>query len=343
MCGIGGFYRYGDTPIDIDQIKALLCQLERRGNHATGIALQDEKGEVFVCKAPTPAWNFAAGKEFEVFMTKYFNERTRIALLHTRAATIGNPNKNENNHPMFAGKAAIVHNGSINNHSYWFSQNKDWERKAETDSDVIRAVVDELGITPEAIRYLSRFSGSAAIMAVSPEYPGKLLVGRSGKPLTMGWNEKEQMLAFASEKEMLYHATKPLKVALGFVFAGNRNDYMYFTIPADTMYIVGEKGKEFHDNLRIASYTTGEMVYRCNETYHETKKRFDRETPPPKREVVTVDEGPLYVNSKLDVVRCRNTKCNNLMELDEKLKKEPLWELACDKCGTYLMEEPKKA
>src|SRR5690242_5627757 len=117
MCGIAGIRRFGKTPIAGEEIVLLLCALEHRGQHATGMALVDPNG-IKILKAPLPAWKFTKSEEFKKFIDETLNEQTYIALLHTRWATTSNPEFNQNNHPMWDGDCALVHNGSLNNGTY---------------------------------------------------------------------------------------------------------------------------------------------------------------------------------------------------------------------------------
>ena len=57
MCGIAGIRKFGGTPITGEEIVLLLCSIEHRGQHATGIALENPDG-IHVFKAPEPAWKF---------------------------------------------------------------------------------------------------------------------------------------------------------------------------------------------------------------------------------------------------------------------------------------------
>ena len=126
MCGIAGVKRFGDAPITVDQIRVLLCSLQHRGTDATGIALM--KGDkILVHKNDDEAWRYVSSKSFSDFIDTNLTDDVDTALLHTRAATCGNPRENKNNHPLTLGGAAIVHNGMISNHidifkklNYWF-------------------------------------------------------------------------------------------------------------------------------------------------------------------------------------------------------------------------------
>src|SRR5579864_6568743 len=114
MCGIAGIRRFGPEPITEDQITTLLCSLEHRGSDATGVALM-RGDEVIVCKKDVPAATFCGDPAFRKLMDDELKEDTEIAILHTRSWTQGPPHKMENNHPLFAGKCAVVHNGMIHN------------------------------------------------------------------------------------------------------------------------------------------------------------------------------------------------------------------------------------
>ena len=55
MCGICGLRRFGEEPIEKRHIDMLLMMNERRGNQATGVALQNSDGKVRVYKIDEPA------------------------------------------------------------------------------------------------------------------------------------------------------------------------------------------------------------------------------------------------------------------------------------------------
>src|SRR5882762_8324531 len=114
MCGIAGIKRMGTDPITPEEIKILLCSLEHRGSHATGIAIETN-GEIAVLKKDVPAWSFTASEACATFLRDFLHDDTNTVLLHTRAATKGAPYKNDNNHPIFRDNVAIVHNGGIRN------------------------------------------------------------------------------------------------------------------------------------------------------------------------------------------------------------------------------------
>lgn len=330
MCGIGGIRRYGPEPITEDQIRVLLCCLERRGNHATGIAIMNG-AEISVFKDDEPAWNFVTSKGFEKFLKENLRETTETVLLHTRWATQGSPSKNENNHPVYAGESAIVHNGGISN-EVWLYKDLKLDRKAEVDSDIIRAIVDAKGITQEAIRTLNRMAGSAAIAAVHPKFPGKLLLARSGSPLVLASTPNQLM--WASEKQALHTALRPYIKRFGMVFQPNRTDGVgYITMNNDSAYIFGPDGLEWHDKFSTSSYYRTPDYSSLNTGYRGSRRRHGFKD----------SQHLLPAANDPDVVMCRNPECNSSMTIPDNLKSSPLYELICTDCKTTLAEKPTTA
>src|SRR5258708_27197758 len=120
MCGIAGIYKFGKEPITEEMISLFLTGNEHRGNDATGIALMQEDGKVVIVKRDIPAWKFVTSEEYRSFTKENLLPTTVIALLHTRGASSGSPRVYENNHPMYMGKTAVIHNGSLRNNDHLF-------------------------------------------------------------------------------------------------------------------------------------------------------------------------------------------------------------------------------
>lgn len=327
MCGIGGFMKFGKTPIDPDAIQLLLTLLEKRGAQATGIALGQEDGRVDVFKMPEPAWKTLISDELDKFMGANFKDSTKIVLLHTRAATTSSAMENANNHPMYKGKAAAIHNGTIRNDGELFGKFK-LERSCSTDSDIVRAIVDRDGLTSKAIHTLNDMVGGAAIAVIHPEYPGKLLLARSGNPITLGYDEKTDIMAFASLKEYLYHATKPVLRRANMFFQGTRSDMAFYAMPDNTAYIFGPEGKEYHAEFKTAEYFQP-VDYRVNDVYHEQRMEMLRRQG-------RTDQKLLAAGENADVYECPG--CHRAVHLDKEQKVMKLRDLSCKACGTYLEE-----
>ena len=322
MCGIAFIKRYGEEPITVDQIRWLLLSLEERGTHASGVALM--KGdEIEVYKADEPASEFVTSKAFESFIEKHLHEDTDIMTCHTRWVTQGDPRFNKNNHPMWNGVSAVVHNGCISNDDYLFSELK-LERSCDTDSDIIRAIVDAEGIERGTIKTLNKLSGSCAAAIISRAHPGKLLVLRSGSPLFMAATEGQ--LLGASTKDALHLATRPWISRFGDYFQDNRTPAAFAAVPDNTARIYGPTGKEWHDQFKSCyHYSTPDY----STAWTGFKGKNNRAT----------EDQPTYMI-------CPNKDCKDKdgkrtrLEIKSKHKHTPLWNMECTVCKTTLGTKP---
>lgn len=293
MCGIAGVIKFGDKPITEELLAILLVGNEHRGNDASGIMLQQEDGSIDLFKKDVPGWTLVSEKGYLDWIQEKLTDKTRGAFVHARGASKGNPRDNNNNHPMFAGAAAIIHNGVIRNDDHVF-QNLKLERKAETDSDVIRAIVDKFGITEEACKKFGDMSGSGAICAIHPKYPGKVILARSGNPLVLASNQ--DFFYFSSEKDTLHKACRPWIQRFGVWFQANKPDVDFSLMSDDSVWIIGLGGLEYHAICKINTGGYKEPWRKTYEEYEERQKKwagkkietplFDKMTNGPQPKVV---------------------------------------------------------
>lgn len=307
----------------------MLIANQNRGNHATGLALQQADGSIDVCKKDVPAWNFVASDGFKKFIEEKLQPDTLCFIGHTRQATQGLPKHNENNHPMWSGKTAVVHNGMISNDDYLFRELK-MDRKAETDSDVIRAVLDQQGFTPKAVGTLGRLSGSAAFAAVSTEYPGKLMLGRSGNPIVLCLTDDQ--LLWSSERDPIHKALRPYEKRFGFIVRKTKVDAGFIPMGNDSAYLIGNAPKngghgwaadwlEWHYELKISAWqnTNITRTYAIHDTYRGMRIQK-------------------YGDTNIDVVQCPNPKCGEWI-LTGKVGLDKLKRWKCKACKTRLVAE----
>ena len=240
MCGICGVRKFGEVPIPEDMVTLLILNQQNRGLEAAGVALQDSKGHIETLRNNVTPYEFVSSREYKDFMREFLTPETIIALGHARKATIGPPRIITNNHPMFNGTTAVVHNGHISNHEWAF---KEWklDRKAETDSDIFRAVFDKEGFSMKAIDMLSRLSGSGAFAAISTKYPGKLMLGRSGNPIEIAVTANQHLM-FSSETGPLYKAMRPYKKVFGINMREmTPKDYFMIGMEDDSAWLLANK------------------------------------------------------------------------------------------------------
>ena len=325
MCGIAGIRRFGNEPITQDQITILLCANERRGNQSTGLALQDKSGEIFVLKQDEPAWKFVSSQKYGEFLDTHLSDETITFLGHTRLATKGDPNDNANNHPLFIGETAVVHNGCISNDDELFRETH-YPRSGQVDSDILRAILDDKGLTREGVRTLQKVNGSAAIAAISTKYPGKLILARSGSPLVLASTPSQ--LVWSSEKAAIHAAMRPLQWRFGFPMQPNRTDLAWMTMNNESIYLLGdlhqdeeagfEKAIEWHESFKVAQWYKAPQ-YSVHESYFTHRKRWDYN-----------DDG-----RKPKAAWC--PKCEVWVTIPVKLRDTPVSELHHMSCKTDLM------
>ena len=328
----------GKAPILPVHITQLAQGIQHRGLDATGIALQHEDGSIAVFKQPKPAWAFVRTDEFEEFLKTYLTDKTVTALVHTRAATQGPPHRNENNHPLWKAGAAIIHNGMISNDDTLFKC-KEYNRNAETDSDIIRAIVDVHGLDKKAIRQLARMRGSVASAIIDPRYPGELLLLRSDNPCILA--STEDYMAFASEKNALYRALRPWVVRWGIHMQVNKPDLAFVTMPNNSAWLFKKNGFAWHQEFSTAgSYVTNwrslPRDYRAHETFRAKKERFEKEKVEENSQRAKAK--PLIHDEKGELpeyVLCPNKDCDRVLSLTPDLRRRKLSDIYCGRCFFY--------
>lgn len=286
MCGIGGIVRMSERPIEASQVKTLLLGLESRGRDAAGVVLVNSpEHQILIHKSQGSASRFVDSTEYRDFMAQNLSAKTKIVLVHTRAFTTGNPSVNANNHPLTKGLSAVVHNGIIYNHKKLFDE-MHLDRAAETDSDIIRAIVDSKGISKKTIKALCKLDGSCAAAIVHPEKPGSVLLLRSGNPLEMFATVKDpdhfHHVVWASKKDAARMATWRWRRVAGAWGTVKDSEVMAIPFAADTAQLIGPKGFEWHQEFKTAPYTRDPWQGHSGSYYDDWEGCGSRSYAPPR-------------------------------------------------------------
>lgn len=321
-----------EEPIQREPLDLLLVGLQSRGLDAAGIAIvnppESANPGVHVFKDDEPAWTVVSSKKYEDFMKETLVPETQTVILHTRAATKGSPRENKNNHPMFVNDVAVVHNGIIGNDDYLFRDLK-LERGAETDSDILRAILDEEGFTKKGIRVLGRVTGSVALAAISASDPEKLLLLRSGSPLILA--EIGNFLTWASEKSAIHSAFRPWINKWGMTFQKNSPEAPgWLTFRDHTAWLVGPKGLEWHDECKTC-YSFTEPRRAVFDNYQSRNAKWDTDTN--KKVVLSPDGGRSGAP-----IRLRCFDCKKLNKLNKDQYNLDVALLNCGHCNKPLVQ-----
>jgi glucosamine 6-phosphate synthetase-like amidotransferase/phosphosugar isomerase protein len=316
----------------------LLVGNEHRGNDASGVALSQDDGSVQVCKSDDAPWRFVSTKGYKDFIEENLKPTTWGAIVHARLASQGNPRKNENNHPMFSGACAVIHNGVISNDDTLFKDLK-LKRSAETDSDIIRAIIDEHGFSEKAYKNLNKICGSVAAAVFHPEFKHRILLLRSGSPMSLA--STENMFVFASEQDTIYKAMKPFVERFGQHFQVKRPDLAFSPMANDTLTVVGRLDNgdfiNYHREFKALKWSYTEPNRRTYEDYSSRQSRFDSTHKDNKKDDTKEKDKD---NSNKKLVVC--PKCGKEWVIP---KNANAYEYTCPTeknkggCGNHLMEK----
>lgn len=189
MCGIIG---YIGKEKKLGDILTCLDRLEYRGYDSSGIAYL--KNEELCCKKMT-------GKIENLKTSLSLEEKTRLAITHTRWATHGKVN-DQNCHPHQSGKIWIVHNGIIENAGILKEQliHAGYHFQSETDSEVAAALLDDLyqksGTMERAIsEFFTIVKGTFAIGCICEDQIDTLYAIKKDSPLIIGLYETGSWIA----------------------------------------------------------------------------------------------------------------------------------------------------
>ena len=217
MCGLAGVLindkpnRSKDEMIAIRAIFTRVLTLsERRGPHATGVALVSRSGNYYVSKAPTPASRFVVSKSYKTVLGK-LDENTTLLMGHTRWPTKGTHLNNANNHPLVGGTRAracvLSHNGHIANASMLFHA-MGLLRTAQVDSEILLRIAESHlgndGIDPDGLAAdLACCRGRMSFVVAGINCPTEVILVKGDQPLELRYSELHHVLLYSSESEFM--------------------------------------------------------------------------------------------------------------------------------------------
>ncbi len=191
MCGIVGAVAARDVvPILMEGLR----RLEYRGYDSAGLAIIED-GDVRRLRR--------VGKVHELQTALDENPAQGvIGISHTRWATHGAPNET-NAHPHMSGSdIAIVHNGIIENYEELGDdlKKRGYELVSDTDTEVVAHRVDlhlkKCGELSAAVKAtVAELEGAFALVVMSKNDPGKLVLARAGCPVVIGLGVGENFVA----------------------------------------------------------------------------------------------------------------------------------------------------
>lgn len=198
MCGIFSVYCHdasSHTRI-CDLLLMGLKTLEYRGYDSAGLYLLHPDGSDALCKSVGNVEKLRDTTE-DVFSSSSVAPSFQLGLGHTRWATHGKP-CDVNTHPHSSSPArefVLVHNGIITNFMQLkiFLHDQGFVCATETDTEIIALLYLKFyrdhsteSFVQLTHRVISVLEGTFAVVVVSKQYPGEMIVARKDSPIILG-------------------------------------------------------------------------------------------------------------------------------------------------------------
>jgi len=218
MCGILGMCLDNRTRTEDDlvNIKAdfanLLLESQVRGIDATGVYIVNRDSGISYLKAPVAAeemvWAADDAQGFWKALDAKVGPDTVAIIGHTRAATTGSPECNDNNHPIVDAPIIGVHNGVIRNHR---ELDRRYPKAAEVDSAAIMSMLkakagDKPLTTGVIAKAYPELVGPAAIAVADTRQTDSVFLARNYNPINITRDRDAGILMFASTADILQSA-----------------------------------------------------------------------------------------------------------------------------------------
>ena len=200
MCGIAGYFCFGDKLPTKSILNNLLLESKSRGEDSTGVTFIED-GELKVYKASQDAREFINKNE----EWKALEKLPRYMAMHCRKSTRGALTNNMNNHPVFRDGISVVHNGTIVNDDELYKKFK-FKRDGEVDTEIILALIEkgrEHADWKDRAEAFDLLEGTFAIAAMDTALPNTMCFARHDRPLWFAIDTEDDILYFASTKAIL--------------------------------------------------------------------------------------------------------------------------------------------
>lgn len=194
MCGLYGFLGYKGRGANAGTLCNLALDMQRRGEHAFGMAWVDKAGRTQMYKQPG-----AVGDD--LWLVEEMDGAAAV-IGHTRYATQGDPADNTNNHPHPVDGGWLAHNGVISNYADMIISNR-LNPVGHCDSEAIALIAAKTAgsLLDRIVAGVEAVNDSAAVVALWAK-PARLVIARKGgKPLWV--SVAQEGMYFASEPREL--------------------------------------------------------------------------------------------------------------------------------------------
>ena len=270
-CGIGFVVNMGQNNGEVIKrvVKKLLLELQSRGEHATGVAALHLDSEDII-KGPLKADEFVLTEKFNKFMDD--NKDAKAFMLHTRAATQGDPQININNHPIISRNYIVIHNGMIRDDAEEvLNELPDevtclWDKQVEVDSYIINKVCEIYG--PKAV---SSIEGTIATVIYDRKRKNIWFYSNKSDSFSVGYSDRYKLLICASTANAIKAALSSTEYLYGIIEYKRDEDktLVVSELPQNVLFYSSLKAinfKRIHQRFEFRDHDLEEMLnpyYNC--------------------------------------------------------------------------------
>src|SRR5574338_1065413 len=234
MCGIMGWYSFGNTTPDKEKITTMFSLLESRGRDACGFAFIEDNN-LIVHKKPVKSSELIKEADWASLPL------SRVMILHTRMKTQGSEKNNANNHPLFSKNGiAIVHNGIIYNDKEIFGKK---QRDAEVDSESVLHLLSMKMKGDRIKRLFDKVEGSFAVAVLDKYQHERLVLIKKDNPIDLYYDSKYDIFYFCSEREIMQEALNIEKVSVRGFNLGEK-DFHFYEMQNNYALFINSEGVE---------------------------------------------------------------------------------------------------
>lgn len=208
MCGVLGYYCFGDTRPNYDNIFKMWEESKERGTDGCGITFPLANGNIAMVRSEMSSPDFIKSEDGKKILEKFKAEAPPYAMFHTRKTTFIGKTQAIHAHP-FTGtdkKVVVVHNGNVKNAD---TLAREYKRPVpEIDSEVIPNMLEEFKLWEDQDNFrkvLEKFRGEFTICAITKENDSLYLATNKGRPLEMMFEKESDIFYFCSELKFMYH------------------------------------------------------------------------------------------------------------------------------------------
>src|SRR5258708_1284765 len=153
---------------------------------------------------------------------------------------------------------------------------------------------------------MKQMRGSCVCAAIHPDFPGKLLVTRSGSPLSVG-STKDGLFMFASEKNVIHRSMRPWHERFGLWFQEQSLGMAFSPMHDNAAWIMGDEKRDWFADFPTYNGTYREPIRKIYNGYKNRQDDWTREhasegtfvhkdyKPPVEEKKIRIGYGPVRI------------------------------------------------